>query len=246
MHLLMHPVDPDGSIDMPPSWQRLDEAGFHPDLVRRTRGFLHCATRHGNLEVGREIAERFGKGFEHSFSADVLRPRSTDPFSKMKNEILDALEECATFFGDRVSSIVWESYATLALREDPTRYMSILTEINRLPHPYWLVDGVLHAVPIVYRMKDHLSSTIFQHAGVVIDHGCDCGCGFAPADDEETGSVNVFMNPRRIELSTAALWSHLLTQTYAIVTLKLPFEIGVSPNAAEIFAYEGAHDKVLV
>jgi len=55
----------------------------------------------------------------------------------MQRKVIDVLEGLSQEFGDRISSVVWDSFAFLGTVPDPTVEVSILSRQESLTHPYW-------------------------------------------------------------------------------------------------------------
>lgn len=243
LRLEIEPVDPQAVAvsALPAPWPRLAAQGFHSDLLLRARGMHPWGQRYEGGKHAATVAEvlrLLGESFERRFDAGVFPVVSGDPHETLKRGAVAAMTELDSEFGDRVPALLWESLAYLGTRGDPTRMRSILVEKEALPAPYWLVDACLHAWPIVYGFADHVRSRFFAHTGMRLEHNCDCGCAIMPAGDD--GVLRAFLPRQRWREATSALMSHLFDQIITIVVLKLPFELGVSPEAPEIMAYEGA------
>jgi hypothetical protein len=227
------PVDLSQPVRLPDPWPALEAGGFHDDLLVRARGFLLQAERLGFEAPAREFLRRAGEGFQTPFRASEVRISPNDPDRVLKERSLAALQSLADEFGDRVSSIVWRTFAFLATRPNPTRHTTILASKEHLPHPWWVADTVLHATGKVYGFMLNLHSRMSAATGMVFEHNCDCSCDIHAGDDY---AVHAPLPSERRRVATAALFSHLLGESLLIMALKMPFEMGLSPEAAEVMA----------
>ncbi len=235
--MIVNPVNLAQEVHLPEPWPALEARGFHSDLMLRAKGFMLQSERLGFGEPAREFLRRIGDGFAEPFRAsDVLVADDAD--RELKRKALAVLEEMADEYGDRVSSIVWKTYAFLVARPNPTGYATILASQAYLPFPWWVADTVLHGTGKVYGFMLDLHTRMFQATGLVFEHNCDCGCDVHGGDSGGCGEfkVNAPIRPERKPLATAALFSHLLGESLLIMALKMPFEMGLSPEAAEAMA----------
>jgi hypothetical protein len=226
----LSPVDPNTPVALPTPWPTLTSDGFHPDLVLRARGFMLAAERMGFPEPAREVLAVLGEGFRTPFSKERFSPAADDADREMKEGVLTAITKLQEEFGDRISSSIWNSLACLGTRPNPREEAMIPDIQEHLPYPYWIVDTVLHAIGKVYRLKHHIDSVIYAHSGLVLDHNCDCSHSFYPADAD--GGIKCTLPRKNLEVATNALFSHTCCEALLIGALKLPFEMGVSPEAA--------------
>lgn len=231
MELTINPVNADQYVALPDPWAQLAKRGFHEDLLARARGFMLAAERLGFHEIASESLALLGHGFEEPFSAEPFLPTENDPDRAFKRNHLTALSALSEEFGDRVSSVVWETFAFLGTRPDPMKEATILSVKQYLTIPWWFADTVLHAAGKVYGLKLHIDSRIFAGTGMVLEHNCDCShSARAPQRD---GQVSCLIAPHKFKEATAALMSHLLSESLLIGALKMPFDMGLSPEAAE-------------
>lgn len=228
--MVVTPVNLSQKVVLPASMSavRLDK-----DLADRAKGYWMQAVRLGMSDVAQEFLGHMARGYATPFNRAKFQPKPGDAFYDQKTAALDAFEDLAEQFSGRISNIVWESLAYLATRPDPTKEQSILAEKDHLPLPYYVVDTVLHALGKVYGLKLHIDSTIFQRSGMIFEHNCDCSCYWQPPNE---GGISVFLDPSRFQEATAALFSHLVSESLLLMGLKMPFEMGLSPEAAEIMA----------
>lgn len=229
--LHIDPVDLSEEIQLPEPWPTLEGQGFHSDLILRVRGFLLQAERFGFGAPAREFLGRIGDGFQSPFNASEIVVAGDDPDREMKTKALSALQQLADEFGNRVSSIVWQTYAFLATRPDPMAHSTIISAKKHLPFPWWVADTVLHGTGKVYGFKLNLDSVVFAESGMIFEHNCDCSCDIHPAGEE--GVIRSILPKSRYQIATGALLSHLLGESLLIMALKMPFEMGLSPEAAE-------------
>lgn len=226
------PVNPNQAITLPRPWDELERQGFHEDLLMRARGFFLAAKHHGFEEAAAEFLTRVGNGFMRPFNRTKFEPKANDPDGPLKRSVLDGLSGLADEFSGRIPSIVWDTFAYLGTRPNPLAYETILAQKEHLPFPWWLADTVLHATGKVYGLKHHMDSRIFAACSMIFEHNCDCGCKlYSP---ETGGVIKAHLPPENQRLATAALFSHLCSESLLIMALKMPFEMGVSPEAAEL------------
>jgi hypothetical protein len=230
--LVINPVDPSLSVVLPPAMQ---EIKLDHDLKLRAQGFWQQSQRLGFEPEAVEFLTYLGAGFKNKFNRTKFEPKEGDLYFQEKTRVLDAIEELSIQFDGRISTIVWESLAYLGTRPDPTKYASILAEKQYLPLPYYIVDTVLHALGKVYGLKLHIDSVIFRHSGMIFEHNCDCSCSFHKPQDDG-GGLAVFLSPERFPEATGALFSHLVSESLLLMGLKMPFEMGLSPESGEIMA----------
>ncbi len=237
--LSIQPVNLETPVRLPQPWPELETSGFclggeHADIYLRAKGFYLQCQRKGCLAEAIAWLEYAGAGYRDPFNPAEFTITSGDPDSSFKRNALAALAELSNEFGRRVPSTVWRTLAFLTTRPDPKKYSTILASQDYLPFPYWVADTVFHGLGEVYGLKDHVNTTLFRLTGTVLEHNCDCGCDCHPPGDN--GEFNAPLAPSRWKLATAALFSHLCGQSVLITFLKLPFEMGLSPEAAEVMA----------
>lgn len=121
--------------NLPDVWKKLEASNFHDDLMLRAYAHMLWSQRKA-METdtptiahnARVFLSAMGKGFAERFKREDFTPLSNDPFYTLKEKALDAIVELDAFFGDRVSSVIWNSFAHLATREEPEVKKSILKE----------------------------------------------------------------------------------------------------------------------
>lgn len=208
---------------LPDPWPALAAGGFHPDLVLRAGNFLKNAAAHGMADHARTALAIAGESFRRPFTAASVPIDASDA---RKRAALEAFEELADEFGDRVPSLIWTSLAFLAVRDDADEYASILGLQDELAGktrlPWWIVDSALHASGKVFGFMLHVQSKLSRDAGLVLEHGCDCGGCIYPAEDAR---VRFRLPDERRELFTQALFSHFLSETI-LMKMGYPFNLG--------------------
>ena len=219
-------VDPTWTVDMPDPWSALD-GRLDPDLVVRARGFKLRSMRDGLGSLADEVLRIVGSGFVEPFSSIRFRRKveASDPAIQFKLKFLAALDGLAKEFAGRISAVVWNSLAVLGTRDNPHEEQRIRA-VKDLPHPWWFVDSVLHALGKVYGLHFHVQSRICRDTGYVLDHNCDCEHS---AKEVIAGQgMNVLIPQTQFKTASAALLTHLFAETLLIGGMHLPFEFGVS------------------
>lgn len=229
----IEPVDPTTPVDMPVVWQRLMARGFHRDLADRARAFALIAERGRYVRPAHEILRLTGEGFAKPFDRTPFEPVAGDAFYDIKRKALNAIDELAVEFGDRMPSTIWQTFAFMATRPNPLAMATILSQAKWLPLPWWYADAVLHALGKVYGLFLHVQSRIWRHTGLVLEHNCDCNHAL---QEPAGGTVDVLLPRSRHPEATAALLSHLLCEAKLIAVDGLPFNLGLSPEAKEAMA----------
>jgi hypothetical protein len=230
-------ADAKAMLVLPEPWALLESQDFHADLTNRA--YAHSAYAANNAFADNAYAVLFalGNGFIAPFDRSRFEPRHNDENLELKSSALDALDELAAFYGDRISSVVWESLAHLACREDPEVEKSIIKEAasGTLPHHYMLVDSALHATGLVYTFLLHVNSVMFKHTGRILVHNCDCNCSLVNL--ETIGGRIEYTPPRQnVVAMTQSVFTHLLAETVKLMECFLPFAYSITPEAYEIKA----------
>ena len=225
---------------LPQEWQKLEASGFHPDLVERARAHAAYAEHKGKTDNAYTTLKVIGYSFLVPFDRGKLAPDS-----RVRNGVLSALDELATFYGDRVPSVVWHSFAHIALRENPTEEQSILREAggNKLPAHFTLVDSCLHAAGLVYTFILHVQTVFQRHTGMVLNHNCDCNCSLVSVETCDTPVADFLPKADSITGMTASLLTHLLAETWKLQECCLPFAYGISEESAAIRALVRGDDR---
>lgn len=218
---------------LPKFWQE-NLLNFHPDLLLRARAAMAWAVKVGCEQNFRAHLSALGKGFIQPFNRKEFEPELNATFYDLRLKGLNAIEELALFYGDRASSVVWDAFAHLAVREEPEEKRSILKEQNTLPHHYGIVDTALHATGKVYTFMMHVQSVFFRHTGMILVHNCDCNCSLLNLRKVE-GSVVFNLGKNEIFEPTQSLFTHLLSEGHLILDQKLPFEFSITEEAKLLF-----------
>lgn len=215
------------------SWKKLFENGWgHEDLIQRAWSYQAWLARTKNdiwINNGKAFLSALAKGFQKPFDSKSFNIDSGDEFYELKINSLNALQETADYFGDRVPSLVWNSFAHLAVREDPEASRSILKEADSLPHHYGIVDSVLHAIPKCYKMMMYIQSVFSKHTGRILDHNCDCSCSLINLT--ESGVIEFTPAEGTLAEMTQSAFAHLLAESHLLINHKLPFEFTVTQEA---------------
>lgn len=214
---------------LPPVWQRLKADGFHPDLVLRAERFSAYMHREGHGAVGEKVLSLMGEGFKNPFDPELILIDEDDPYAELKNKIKNSFITLASTFGNRVSSVVWYALADLATRDDPTKDGSVFDHMDQFRYPWWIMDAILHGLGHVYGLSLHVQSEVNQATGRYIEHNCDCNHAVAAMPGITLIRAN--LPKERFKEATAALFTHVLNQTYVIGVLGLPTVLGVSPES---------------
>lgn len=215
------------------SWKKLFNAGWrHDDLIQRAWSYKAWLARTKHevwIKNGRAFLSALAKGFLVPFSAERFFIDPEDAYYELKQNALRALQECSLYFGDRVPTLVWNSFAHLAVREDPEASRSILKEADTLPHHYGIVDTVLHAIPKCYKMMMYIQSVFSRHTGRILDHNCDCSCSLINLT--EAGLITFIPQEGTLVEMTQSAFAHLLAESHLLINHKLPFEFTVTQEA---------------
>jgi hypothetical protein len=235
------PVDLTQPVDLPHPWPQLQAKHFHHDLIELAQRYLLQADRLGFGELGREVLGLLGAGFLTPFDRKQFEHLIGGPYANMQSKVLDVLEGLSQEFGDRISSVVWDSFAFLGTVPDPTIETTILSRQESLTHPYWIVDSCLHAVGKAYRLLLHIETCMSRAGAGLFEHGCGCDCRVAPSTQ---GTVEYHLAPVLYKTVSFELWSHTLSETLLIGGLHMPFAMGRSPYAADVMRLQGKQTGV--
>jgi hypothetical protein len=224
-------------ITLPQSWKELEAQGFHADLVDRAYAHTAWIERSQNqIWIGnaRAFLSALGKGFLTPFDKSPFMPAQNDPYFELKKRAIASLQELADEFGNRVSSVVWDSLAHLATRTEPEQKKSILKEVDTLPHHYGIVDTMLHAIGKVYTFSLRVQSVFSAHTGMILVHNCDCNCSLLNLKAVDGGVRFSLGAEERIE-ATQSLFTHQCAESHLILDQKLPFEYTITKEAEILF-----------
>lgn len=227
------------TIRLPEPWQALEARKFHQDLVDRAYGHLAYVSEYRlkGLDNAVSVLEALGEGFLMPFSPISFEPKQGDPSYDLKMKALNALNELRDFYGDRVSAVVWESFASLACRAEPEVEKSIIQEgaAGTLPYHYTIVDTMLHAAGLVYTFILHVNSVMFKHTGRILVHNCDCNHSLVNLE-AVGGSIDYTPPAANIKTMTQSVFTHSVAETIKLMEDFLPFAYCLTPEAAEIQA----------
>lgn len=241
--MTLNPLDLDKvrkQVILPKVWQDLEANGFHEDLVTRAYAYMAWMERTGDeRKIGnaRAFLSSLGKGFGEPFDRIPFEPTADDPYIGLKMKALDAITELSHEFGDRVSSVMWDSLAHLGTRSEPEEKRSILKEADILPHHYGIVDTMLHAMGKVYTFSLRVQSVFFAHTGMVLIHNCDCSCSLLNLKKVD-GGISFDFGPGERREATQSLFSHELAESHLILNEKLPFEFTITGDAQALLGVE--------
>lgn len=225
-------------LTLPEPWPMLETNHFHEDLANRAYAHLSYSTRYGDGDMqhnARVVLALIGAGFLAPFDRSRFEPKASDPNYDLKIGALNAVDELANFYRDRVSSVFWDSIASLACREDPEAERSIVKEgaEGKLPYHYAVVDAALHAIGLVYTFALHMNSVVFRHTGRILVHNCDCNHSLVNVE-AIGGSVNYTMRRENVKNATQSVLTHFLAETIKLTDAFLPFAYSITPEAREI------------
>lgn len=223
------------------SWKNLFDSGWdEEDLIMRAwahlkwteREALNCHQPHwvGNAKA---FLSSMAKGFQYPFDREKFQPKSGDMNYDFKMNVLSAIADSSNFYGQRISSVLWDSFAYLGTREDPEVSRSILKEAEELPHHYGIVDTMLHASAKCYKLLLTVQSSMYKRTGMVIDHNCDCDCSLVNLLEGVGDMAVVFkIKPEQRFEATQSAFTHMLAESHLILNCKLPFEYTVTKESA--------------
>ncbi len=225
------------TVRLPDPWPLLESQNFHPDLVDRAYAHLAYAREHDFEDNALAVLAALGAGFASPFNRSRFDPQDDDPKRELKVKALEAIEELAACYGNRVSAVVWNSLAHLACRENPEEEKSIIKEQSSgtLPHHYMLVDSALHATGLVFTFQIHVNAVMFRHTGRILNHNCDCSCSLINLEVMD-GMIKYAPEAERIQTMTQSVFTHLLAETVKLMQCFLPFAYSITPEAREIQA----------
>jgi hypothetical protein len=222
------------------AWEKLFTTGWEEeDLISRAYAHLKWTEREAKetnrphfLGNAKAFLNSMAGGFRKPFNKESFVPKEDDPAFELKVNSLNALQKSSDFFGIRIPSVVWDSYAYLATREDPEISRSILKEADLLPHHYGICDTVFHAVPKCYKLMMKIQSDFWQGTGYILDHNCDCSCSLINLLQGKGQSSVIFeMEERWIPEATQSVFAHLLAESHLLLNGHLPFEYTVTEEA---------------
>lgn len=231
------------------AWEKLFESGWNEeDLIQRAYAHLmwtereaeKCSQPHWVKNATTFLAS-MAKGFLNPFNRMTFMPETTDANYSFKVKVLDAIQAASDFYGNRIPSVLWNSFAYLGTRENPEVSRSILKEAAELPHHYGIVDTMLHASAKCYKLLLTVQSFMFQKTGMVIDHNCDCDCSLVNLlEGVGEMAVHFTIRPDQIFEASQSAFTHMLAESHLILNCKLPFEYTVTKEAALLEGVEVA------
>lgn len=235
------------------AWKKLFESGWdEQDLTQRAYAHLMWTKREAEetnrphfVGNAKAFLGSMARGFLKPFNKEDFMPANDDQHYELKRNALNGIEVSAKFFGQRVPSVVWNSFAYLSVRDEPEVSRSILKEAEALPHHYGIVDTMLHGTAKCYKGMMFMQSNFFQATGYILDHNCDCDCSlvnlFAGIGHQ---SVVFNMGKDKIYEATQSTFTHLLAESHLILNCKLPFEYTVTKEAALLPGIEVEEETV--
>ncbi len=213
-----------------PSFARLQELGFYPDLVGNLRGFMELMHTKGSCGLGKQIAETIAAGYlsARAFSTEEFAPAPDDAFFELKVQYLKAVKEIHDRFGDRLPRQFYDTLAFMSVRSNPTQEERIPELEHLLPGgmDWKTADSVLHAMPLCSRLYLHVQTVINRETGRILGHGCGCSHSLASMP---TCIVNAPMGDSSHILieETESFLRHMLGQLF-LLHFGLPQGIGPS------------------
>lgn len=246
MKLIINPVDHQEalSLELPGRWHDLRTRDFHSDLYLRAVAVYLWSLKHpGIIDASfmegflAKLAEGYSERFRKLPFLDMIE--EDDEFRGLKVQSLQAVDELAEQFGNRLPVLLWRTLAFIAVREAPTEDRSIIVEVQKstLPEHYTYLDACLHALGKVYSLNFHVASVFYKHTGHVPIHNCDCGCSLHSLA-KPSGGMHFELPPANVKKATESFLTHLLAEFVTLAGLKLPFELGVGDDAAAALAIE--------
>lgn len=220
---------------LPHPWPELEQEGFHPDLIDRAKAHLAWCQKNGYEENARIILASLGAGFKTPFSQARFSLQAGQNESNLRRSALMAITELAKFYSNRISSVVWNSLAHLAVRENPEEERSIVKEAKTgaLPHHYMIVDSALHATGLVYTFMLHVQSAMFSHTGRILVHNCDCNCSLVNLE-QVGGRIEFTLPPEKILPTSQSVFTHLVAETVKLTECGLPFAYSLSEESRDL------------
>ena len=222
------------------AWKKLFETGWNEvDLIERA--YAHYVWTIREAEVcskpewvgnARVFLSAMAKGFLGPFNPSTFLPKQGDVNVDFKTAVVKAVSSASGFYGNRISSVLWDSFAYLGTRENPEVSRSIIKEASALPHHYGIVDTMLHASAKCYKLLLTVQSFMYAETGMVIDHNCDCDCSLVNLLSGAGDMAVKFQirEDQRYE-ATQSAFTHMLAESHLILNCRLPFEYTVTKEA---------------
>lgn len=205
------------------------------DIVDISARFYQYSVNNGFENKTYQLLDLIGQSFLDRFTylefynnmVNIIDPKQ----KRAIIDLLNALNELSIFFGNRIPSIVWESYAYMAIRENPFIKEKVYNIASQIRLPWLVVDAVWHSVGKVWSLKNHIDSVIFKHSGLILSHSCDCN--HVTSQAKEGHIINVIIEKSEIEELTKAFYTHFLAELKLLVIDGLPFMLGLSEGIEE-------------
>lgn len=131
---------------------------------------------------------------------------------------LITIQKLSLEFRGRVSVVVWEALACIAVQTVPSEQPDSIRGRKDLLLPWQEVDVVLHAIAKPYDFFQHLQSC-FCSMGFLLSHFGECGCCIREA---RTDVIRCYLAERLKQPATEALMKHLHTEAITILVNELP------------------------
>ena len=225
------------------AWKKLFDSGWsEEDLIQRAWAHLKWTQREAEkcnqshwVGNAKAFLSSMAKGFLEPFDRQKFMPRSEDVNFHFKAKVLDAIQDASDFYGNRISSVLWDAFAYLGTRDNPEISRSILKEADMLPHHYGITDCMLHASAKCYKLLLTIQSFMYQRTGMVIDHNCDCDCSLVNLLEGVGEMAVIFkIKPEQRFEATQSAFTHMLAESHLILNCRLPFEYTVTKEAGLI------------
>lgn len=195
------------------------------DLVAVHRGHMAWIADHLN-DVDQQRAANFAAklmdGLNYSFDPTLFIEHATSQHSGVLPQHiakqLIIINKLALEFRGRVSVVVWEALACIAVQTSPSEQPDTIRGRKDLILPWQEVDVVLHAIAKPYDFFMHVQ-TRFAAEGFLLSHFGECGCCIREAGPS---AINCYLADRLQQPATEALMKHLHTEAVTILVNELP------------------------
>lgn len=128
------------------------------------------------------------------------------------------IQKLALEFRGRVSVVVWEALACIAVQTEPANEPASIRGRKDLILPWQEVDVVLHAIAKPYDFFMHVQ-TRFAAEGFLLSHFGECGCCIRDASPDQ---MRCYLAERLKKPATEALMKHLHAEAVLILVNELP------------------------
>lgn len=189
------------------------------------------------VAIGQEaiqfIAASYLRSATESIDLNQFMIKNDDPDRELKLKFLEAVKKISGKYMDRLPMFAYETLAFMGTRPEPTREVRVPDVETLLPSKMdWKqVDTFLHALPLCSRLNLDILSTIHQHAGCIIVHGC--GCNHAIPETTEDQVVRSVLRHEAIVDETESFARHSIAQ-YALLLAGFPQGFGVSHRGQKV------------